>query len=110
MTAQTDRAFQLSLAPHRPPVDYDRPPVYSGMIAERDVLVPMRAGVRMAVDIYRPETTDKLPALPSRSTTRTCKDPSSPRRCSANPPGRCCGPGRRRLATPVFSYHEVTST
>ena len=44
----TDRAFQLSLTGHRAPVDYDRPPSYSGMIAEKDVLVPMRDGVKIA--------------------------------------------------------------
>src|SRR3990170_68858 len=60
---RTDRAFQLSLSGHRPPVDYDRPPTYSGMIAEKDVLVPMRDGVRIAIDIYRPDTSEKLPAL-----------------------------------------------
>src|SRR6185436_5416251 len=59
----TDRAFQLSLSGHRAPVDYDRAPTYVGMIAEKDVLVPMRDGVRIAADVYRPETTEKLPAL-----------------------------------------------
>ena len=59
----TDRAFQLSLSGHRAPVDYDRAPTYAGMIAEKDVLVPMRDGVKIAVDVYRPETTEKLPAL-----------------------------------------------
>ena len=33
------------------------------MIAERDVLVPMRDGVKIAVDVFRPDTTEKLPAL-----------------------------------------------
>ena len=65
MTKQTttDRAFQLSLSGHRAPVDYDRAPTYAGMIADKDVLVPMRDGVKIAVDVYRPETTEKLPAL-----------------------------------------------
>src|SRR5262249_19805465 len=36
---------------------------YSGMIAEKDVLVPMRDGVKIAIDVYRPDTTEKLPAL-----------------------------------------------
>jgi predicted acyl esterase len=59
----TDRAFQLSLTGHRAPVDYDRPPTYSGMITEKDVLVPMRDGVKIAADVYRPDTTERLPAL-----------------------------------------------
>ena len=33
------------------------------MIAERDILVPMRDGVRIAVDVYRPETGGPLPVL-----------------------------------------------
>ena len=48
MTTTTDRAFQLSLNGHRLPVDYDRPPTYDRMIAEKDVLVPMRDGVKIA--------------------------------------------------------------
>src|SRR5437763_2231019 len=56
-------ALRLALSSHRAPVDYDRAPTYSGMIAEKDVLVPMRDGVKIAIDIYRPETADRLPAL-----------------------------------------------
>src|SRR5947199_2709877 len=62
-TTGSERAFELSLSGQRAPIDYDRPPTYSGMTAEKDVLVPMRDGVKIAVDIYRPDTTDKLPAL-----------------------------------------------
>ena len=57
----TDRAFQLSLSGHRAPVDYDRAPTYVGMITEKDVLVPMRDGIKIAADVYRPETTEKAP-------------------------------------------------
>ena len=57
------KAFHLSLSGQRAPVDYDRAPTYSGMIAEKDVLVPMRDGVKIAIDVYRPDTSDKLPAL-----------------------------------------------
>jgi putative CocE/NonD family hydrolase len=61
--AKTTRAFELSLSGQRAPVAYERAPTHSGMIAEKDVMVPMRDGVKIAVDIYRPDTTDKLPAL-----------------------------------------------
>src|SRR5437899_10062064 len=57
------KAFHLSLSGQRAPVDYDRAATYSGMIAEKDVLVPMRDGVKIAIDVYRPDTTEKLPAL-----------------------------------------------
>ena len=33
------------------------------MRVEKDVFVTMRDGVRIAVDVYRPETDDKVPAL-----------------------------------------------
>jgi len=67
-------ALRLALSGHRAPVDYDRAPTYSGMIAEKDVLVPMRDGVKIAIDIYRPETgTGYRRCSPSRSTTRTCR-------------------------------------
>ena len=33
------------------------------MLAERDVLVPMRDGVQLCVDVYRPDTDRPLPAL-----------------------------------------------
>jgi len=46
-----------------PPADYDRPPAYDGMIRETDVIVPMRDGVKLCVDVYRPPTAEKLPAL-----------------------------------------------
>src|SRR3974390_3047377 len=46
-----------------PPTDYDRAPQYQKMIRETDVFVPMRDGVKVCVDIYRPDTSEKLPAL-----------------------------------------------
>src|SRR5258705_7723392 len=67
MTKTSERSFQLSLNSHRPPVDYDRAPTYAKIVAEKDVLVPMRDGIKIAADVYRPETTDKLPALLSFS-------------------------------------------
>ena len=47
----------------RLPVSYDREPTYQNMISEKDVAVPMRDGVDLSVDIYRPDTPDKLPVL-----------------------------------------------
>ena len=53
----------LASAGDRLPVQYDRAAQYAGMIAEKDVAVPMRDGVNLSVDIYRPDTKEKLPAL-----------------------------------------------
>ena len=46
-----------------PPTEYDRAPTYARMIRETDVTVPMRDGVNICIDIYRPDATEKLPAL-----------------------------------------------
>ena len=45
------------------PVAYDRAPAYDRMITDKDVAVPMRDGVNLSVDIYRPDATEKFPAL-----------------------------------------------
>src|SRR3974377_943907 len=45
------------------PTQYDRTPEYDGFIEERDIRVVMRDGVHLSVDVYRPDTTKKLPAL-----------------------------------------------
>jgi uncharacterized protein len=59
-----DRAFQTLFASgESPPADYDRAPSYDNMIRERDVVVPMRDGVKLSVDVYRPDTKETLPAL-----------------------------------------------
>src|SRR6266403_2252210 len=46
-----------------PPPDYRPKPFYHGLVAQRDVMVPMRDGVRLCVDIFRPETQERLPVL-----------------------------------------------
>jgi len=48
---------------HSPPPIYDRQPTYDKMKQDRDVMVPMRDGVRLCVDIYRPDAKGKFPAL-----------------------------------------------
>ena len=45
------------------PSGYEREPTYGPMLRERDVYVPMRDGVRLCVDVYRPDTSERLPAL-----------------------------------------------
>lgn len=46
-----------------PPGSYDREPQYQELIAEKDVAVPMRDGLKLAVDVYRPKSDEKFPAL-----------------------------------------------
>jgi putative CocE/NonD family hydrolase len=53
----------LPAASDCPPVSYDRPPTYAGMISEKDVAVAMRDGVNLSIDIYRPHSTERFPVL-----------------------------------------------
>src|SRR5512147_375213 len=53
----------LPAAGDRIPGAYDRAPTHEGMIAEKDVAVPMRDGVNLSIDIYRPDSTERFPAL-----------------------------------------------
>jgi predicted acyl esterase len=48
---------------HSPAPDYDRPPEHATLLQERDVAVPMRDGVKLSVDVYRPDAPGKFPAL-----------------------------------------------
>ena len=53
----------LLMSSEAPPTDYDRAPSYERMVRDIDVMVPMRDSVKICIDIYRPDTTEKLPAL-----------------------------------------------
>jgi len=63
MGQRTEIETGLEFPDDRPPPSYDRPATYTGVIRERDVYVPMRDGVNLCIDIYRPDTEEKLPAL-----------------------------------------------
>ncbi len=47
----------------RPPGDYGRLPEHAQMTRETDVAVPMRDGVKLSVDVYRPQADGRFPAL-----------------------------------------------
>jgi uncharacterized protein len=79
-----DSTVELLPASDQSPVHYDRPPTYDGMVVEKDVLVAMRDGVKLAVDIYRPDTAEKLPALLAFSIYN--KDLQGPDVAAALPP------------------------
>ncbi len=53
---------KLPQAGDRPPIAYDRAPEF-GIMRERDVAVPMRDGIHLAVDVYRPDAPGRFPAL-----------------------------------------------
>ena len=54
---------QLLQSAENPGPDYDREPTFSSMARDMDVMVPMRDGVKICVDVYRPEAPGKFPAL-----------------------------------------------
>ena len=93
----------LPAAGDRIPVNYDRTPTYERMIALKDVAVPMRDGVNLSVDIYRPDSAERFPVLLAFSIYN--KDLQGPRgRCLAAPAarlvltvGRALGGGRHQI-------------
>ena len=44
-----------------------RPPVLLGVKRDENVYIPMRDGVKLAVDVYRPEAEGRYPAILSLS-------------------------------------------
>ena len=54
---------ELLPSPEHIPGGYRRDPSHTGLVIDRDVYVPMRDGVRLCVDVHRPETDEPLPAL-----------------------------------------------
>jgi putative CocE/NonD family hydrolase len=54
---------QLPLSPEWIPPGYEREPLDVELISEQDVYVPMRDGVRLCVDVYRPGLDEPVPAL-----------------------------------------------
>jgi predicted acyl esterase len=71
---------------HTPPPVYDRKPDfrYDQLKWDKDVLVPMRDGIHLCVDVYRPDAKGKFPAL--LSLARHNKDLQTPDACENNGP------------------------
>jgi len=56
-------SFESQHSPPRRPGDYVAANLGHKLLWDRDVMVPMRDGVRLCVDIYRPAAPGKFPAL-----------------------------------------------
>jgi putative CocE/NonD family hydrolase len=63
MSANTTTSAAWLQSAENPGPAYDRPPLYSSIARDIDVMVPMRDGVNICVDVYRPEAAGKFPAL-----------------------------------------------
>ncbi|WP_299954257.1 CocE/NonD family hydrolase [uncultured Modestobacter sp.] len=102
----------LSSPEHVPP-GYDRAPSHSGLVADRDVRVPMRDGVELCVDVYRPETDEPLPVLLAFAIYN--KDIQGPEMAEAIPPQPAWSPlwsgpmeaGDTRLLTSRGYVHVI---
>ena len=65
--------------PYSPPPHYDRKPSYDKMKWDRDVMVRMRDGVHLCIDVYRPDAQEKFPAILSFAAHN--KDLQTPNAC-----------------------------
>src|SRR5215475_14419999 len=64
LTQKMSRAVAgLPVASDCPPATYDRPATHDKMISEKDVAVPMRDGINLSIDIYRPDSPERFPVL-----------------------------------------------
>ena len=61
MTAKQSHPLLQSV--DNPGASYDRAPTYSSILRDLDVMVPMRDGIRICADVYRPDASERLPAL-----------------------------------------------
>jgi predicted acyl esterase len=88
---------------HNPPPGYDPPIVCAKIAEQRDVMVPMRDGKRLCVDIYRPDMDGRFPALLAIAPhNRNIRRRNSPRpRKATSRPGRACGSAAPKPATPT---------
>lgn len=53
----------LNYHPHFPPSDYNPPPIYDEIVSEEDLMVRMRDGVNLSINVYRPAGAGPLPVL-----------------------------------------------
>jgi len=63
MEKKKNQELAICGPPDAPSPNYHREPTYDKMVKDRDVMVPMRDGVHLCVDIYRPDSAEKFPAL-----------------------------------------------
>ena len=63
MSETMEREVQTVQSGEWPRCDYGRAAEFTGFIEEKDVSVPMRDGVNLSIDVYRPDTNEKLPVL-----------------------------------------------
>ncbi len=67
-----------------PPSDYQPQPSYDKITQDRDVMVPMRDGVHLCVDVYHPDAQERFPALLAIAPHN--KDLQTPEVSEATPP------------------------
>src|SRR5262245_34841685 len=63
MSPKITQTFSPLQSPQNPPTNYDRAPTFDGMIARKDVAVPIADGIKLSVDISSPDSPEGFPAL-----------------------------------------------
>src|SRR5258708_4803780 len=70
----------------QPPIEYERPAENERIVTEKDVAVPMRDGVNLVVDVYRPDAPGTFPALVALAVhSKEIQGPDYPRSIPAQP-------------------------
>ena len=111
MDTATQIQDALESSGDHPPVNYDRAPTFAGMVAEKDIAVPMRDGVNLSIDVYRPNASGRFPTLLAFSITiKICRDRIWQKLRRHNPPGFSFGRASSKRATSSSSSRGVTST
>ena len=104
------RAHHGPDAPANPGAPYPRPKGGHEVVIERDVMVPMRDGVRLATDIYRPsDVSGPLPTILIRTPynksayrAATVRPISSPRTATRSSCRTCAASSHRKVSFRVY--------
>ena len=88
--------------------DYGRSAEYDRIICDKDVAVPMRDGVVVVVDVYRPDAAGRFPVLLAFGVySKELQGNEFPRTSRRSPHGRRCGSVTRKPATPSSSFRAA---
>ncbi len=104
-------AEELFPSGHQPPSDYQRPPQYDRIVCDKDVAVPMRDGVTVVVDVYRPDAAGQISGAVRlrRSFQGAAGQRASEKFSAAAFMVDRSGSATRRRATPSSSYRAAMS-
>ena len=104
----TRSAEELFPSGHQPPSDYERPAEHARIVCDKDIAVPMRDGVNVVVDVYRPDAPGRFPVLLAFGVhSKELQGNEHPHTSRRNPRGQACGSVTRKPATRSSSYRAA---